>query len=233
MNRKIKRFGHVLLVISALGLITASAAQASELHVAAGPNADVFGEQTTQHVLTTDSGSIAATQALFESTLSTQTSGTTTAQELTLTPTYTGASAFGLNATIDMNGCEYTITGSGTPALTADVDIVCNRTAGKVIEVTTLTCTVTIPAQSVGGHVTFTNGPGFHVSANFTLSGITYEGHGFCPNLSATALTHNGTYAGGTTFKARVDTGSEQATHNGHTYQKLKQTGALVALTAT
>lgn len=233
MIPKIRGLGFTFVVIMAMSMAASALAQASEFHAASGPNVSIFGEQTEQLTLSTDSGTTKCTQVLFEGTAPSSTSGTTTAQELTLTPTITGCTAFGLTSTVDMNGCEYTITGAGTPALTADFDIVCNKTAGKLIETTTLTCTVTTPAQTLSGHITFSNGPGNHVNANFTVNGMTYEGHGFCPGLTATTLTHNGTYTGQATFRARVDAGAAQATHNGHTYQKLLQTGAQVVLTAT
>jgi hypothetical protein len=237
MIRNLKNFSLAFIAVAAISMGAAtSVVLASELHAAAGPNASIFGTQTTQHVMTIDSGTTKCTQVLFEGTVSSQTVGTTTTQELTVTPQYTGCTAFGLAATIDMNGCEYTITGAGQPALTATLDIVCNKTVGKVIEKTAAAgCVITIPPQTVGGHVVFTNiaGAPADVNVSFTLSGIKYEGHGACPNLTATELTTNGTYTGGATFQARVDTSAAQATHNGHTFQKLLQTGALVALTAT
>jgi hypothetical protein len=236
MIRKIKGLGIVFVAIAAMSMTAASVVQASELHAAAGPNASILGEQTTSNVFTTDSGTVTCTQALFEGTAPSATSGTTTAQELTVTPTYTGCKAFGLNATVDMNGCEYTITGAGQPALTATVDVVCNKTVGKVIEITAAGgCTVTVGPQAIGGHLIFSAGGASpaDVNVNITANAINYEGHGACPSLPATTPTTGGTYTGGATFKARVDNGAAQATHNGHTYQKLAQTGALVALTAT
>jgi hypothetical protein len=237
MTGKIEQLALALVAIATMSMTAASVVQASELHAAAGPNASILGEQTTSNVFTTDSGTVTCTQALFEGTAPSATSGTTTAQELTVTPTYTGCKAFGLNATVDMNGCEYTITGAGQPALTATVDVVCNKTVGKVIEVTAAGgCTVTVGPQGVGGgHLIFSAGTSSpaDVTVNITRYAISYEGHGVCPSLPATTPTTGGTYTGGATFKARVDAGAAQATHNGHTYQKLAQTGALVALTAT
>lgn len=233
MIHKLKQLCIALIAIAVMGITATAVVQASEFHAAAGPNASIFGEQTVQQQLATDEGIAKCTQALFEGTAPSSTSGTTTAQEFTLTPRYTGCTAFGLTSTVDMNGCEYTFTGAGQPALTATMDIVCSKTAGKVIEITTPTCTTTILPQTLGGHITFANGPSNHVSANFTLSGMKYEGHGFCPGLTPTTLTANGTYTGEATFWAKEDKGSAQATHNGHIYQKLNQSGSQVTLTAT
>jgi hypothetical protein len=229
----IKRLGFIFMLIAAMSMATATAVPASELHAATGPNASIFGNQTTQLTFTTDSGTVKCTQALFEGTVASQTAGTTTTQELTVTPQYTGCTAFGLAATVDMNGCEFTTTGAGQPALTAVEDIVCNKTVGKVIEMTAAAgCTVTVGPQAVGGHKTFQAALG-KVVVSVTLSEIKYEGHGACPSLPATTPTTGGTSTGAAEFVARADTGASQATHNGHTFQKLLQTGALVALTAT
>jgi hypothetical protein len=236
MTSNIKRLSLAFVAVAAMSMAAASAVQASELHAAAGPNASIFGTQTTQHVFTTDSGTVKCNQALFEGTATGQTAGTTTAQEITITPQYTGCTAFGLAATVDMNGCEYTVTGAGQPALTAVVDIVCNKTVGKVIEITASAgCVVTVGPQAVGGHLVFKNVAQVpaEVTAEITASAIKYEGHGPCPSLAATTPTTGGTYTGGATFQAREDKFATQATHNAHTFQKLLQTGALVALTAT
>jgi hypothetical protein len=236
MTRNLKRLGLAFASFAAMSMAATSVVQASELHAATGPNASLFGTQTTQNVFTSDSGTTKCTQVLFEGTAPSQTLGTTTSQTGSGTSQYTGCTAFGLAATIDMNGCETTSTGAGQPALTVVSDIVCNKTVGKVIEVTGAAgCTITVGPQTLGGHTTYTNvaGSPAHVIANITLSGIKYEGHGPCPSLAATTPTTGGTYTGGGTIQAREDAGAAEATHNGHTFQKLRQTGTLVALTAT
>jgi hypothetical protein len=94
-----------------------------------------------------------------------------------------------------------------------------------------------VPEQHNLSHLVFTNtgvAPNEHVGVNITVSGITYEPHGVCPNIPhPTTLTHNGQYTGESLFQARVDAGSEVFTHNKHQYNKLKQIGALVGLLAT
>jgi hypothetical protein len=233
MIRELKNLSFIVIGAAAMSIASPLAAEASELHAATSPNASIFGTQTTQHGFTTDSGTVRCTQASFEGTIAGQTIHTTTAQELTVTPQYTGCTAFGLNATVDMNGCQYTITGAGQPALTATVDIVCNKTVGKVIEITAAAgCTVTIAPQTAFGHLTFSNWwPDVTVDA--TLSLIKYEGHGPCPSLPATTSTNGGTYNGITTAQAREDKGSGEATHNGHTFQRLFQFGTQAELTVT
>jgi hypothetical protein len=236
MTRNLKRLGLSVVASVALSMAATSVVQASELHAATGPNASFFGSQTNQLVFSLDSGTVKCAQVVFEGTGASQTVGTTTSQAGSTTAQYTGCFAFGLGATIDMNGCETTSTGEGQPALTSAGDIICNKTVGKVIEVTAAGgCTITVGPQTLGGHATYTNvaGSPAHVLANITVTNIKYEGHGVCPSLPTTTPTTGGTVSGVVTIQAREDKGAAQATHNGHTYQKLLQTGALVALTAT
>ena len=207
--------------------VVAAGAQASSVDY--GASVSVFGEKTAQHaqhVLTTSHGVIKCNQSLFEGTVTA--SGV---EEVTITATYTGCTCFGLACTIDMNGCKYNVSGAGQPAKTALVQVT-GCTTGKQIEATVLGCVVTMPEQTVGGHIVFTQNPE-DVTANVTASGITYQSHG-CPfHEIPTTETSNGTYTGQATFQARQDQGSVHATHNGHTYNKLNQTGTLVTLQAT
>jgi hypothetical protein len=239
MMRNIKMLGLAVLAISAMGIVGASAAQAGvgELHVETGPNADITGEQTEQHVfLLTEFGvETRCTQALFEGTISGAVAGQTTATEATLTPQYTGCTSFfGSSATVNMNGCKYTITG-GKSELTAEVDIT-GCTSGKGIEIVTSLCTVKVPVQTGLSHIVFANvaGPPKDVNAQVTVQGITYEfsAGSFCPGAKG-VLHHDGDYTGKATFKGFVDQGKTTlTTHNGHQFNKLV-CGAQVGLFAT
>jgi hypothetical protein len=224
MIRKIKRLGLAFIAIMAMNVAASSAAQASELHAEGGPSVNITGQQTTQQKIQIfPSLNIQCTTASFEGTVQGDTQSQTTAQEFTLTPTYTGCTLGGLNAIIDMNGCKYTVTGNGQPALTALVDI-SGCTSGKTIEITAPGCTITVPEQPGLSHVTFTNipGPPKDLEVQFTIASIKYEVHGFTCGTPETQLRQDGQYVGKATFRAFVDSGSEQATHNGHQYNKLK-----------
>jgi hypothetical protein len=231
MTRKLKAIGLAFAAVAAMSLIPAAATQGSELHaITAGPSANITGEQTTQHRFqaTPPAGPATTCNSVhFEGTVS------ITSQHQTVTPIYTGCTAFGQTSTVNMNGCKFTFTGSGNPALTAKVDIV-GCTAGKQIEGNTAICQKTIPEQAtIGGHVVFSNGGSpSDLVATFTLTGITYQLHGAVCGHTVTTTTHDGTYQGSATFKAFVSTQPQQATHNGHQYSTTKN-GAQVALTAT
>jgi hypothetical protein len=237
MIRRTKTFGLTFVAVAAMNMTAIGNAQASEAHITTAQKANITGENTNQHIFQVTAPENAQTQcsqALFEGTVQ---GGQLqiTAQHLTVTGTYTNdCTAFGLNMTVDMNGCKYTITGTGQPALTALVDIT-GCTIGKGIEITVAGCTKTILPQSGLSHITFTNegsGSTEDVLAHATIQGITYEMHGaLCPGAQ-TVLTHNGDYTGTTTVKAFQDVGTSQATHNGHTYTK-HLCGTQVGLFAT
>jgi hypothetical protein len=243
MIHKSKVLGLAFVAVAAMSVAAVPAAQASELHATFAGNVSILGSNTaqhSQHVFTTAAGSIKCTQSLFEGTAPYVGGPQVTAQELTLTGRYTGCTGFGLAATLDMSGCKYTVTNKHsvtghTTALTAYVDIT-GCTTGKTIEVTMAgPCLVTFPEQHNLGHIVFSNNPAaspHDVTANFTVTGITYEAHGTCP-VPPTVLMHDGQYAGQATFQAHQDKGVEQLTSNGHQYERLKPTGALVGLLAT
>lgn len=241
MIRKIKTLGLAVVALAALGAFAAPAVQASELHATIGPSANLTGQQVPNTPLTfqyTGSGlTTKCNQAQVEGTIQGLNPQQTTAQELTLTPTFTGCQTLGLASTVDMNGCKFTFTNKQATGLTAPftayVDIA-GCTAGKRIEHTIPGCTITIPEQNELGHVVFTNTPGgpHDVDVNFTIQGLTYEFHGpGCPGAQ-TVMTHDGDITGKVTLQAYVDNGSFVAFHNGHQYNRLL-CGPPVGLLAT
>jgi hypothetical protein len=254
MITKIKAIGLALLAFAAMSMVAASAAQAEagEVHISAGKSADITGEQEgvgDVFLLTKSGAETVCTQAHFEGTAEGQVVGQTTAKELTLTGRYTGCEVkkpleLGA-ATVDMNGCKYTLTqafSGGVPLPeTANVDIA-GCTAGKQIQITTAVgCTIDVPEQSgTGGaglvHITLTNvsgGAKKELTPHVTVQGINYEFTGiFCPG-QINVITTDGDYNGTETFKGFADTGlTTQVTHNGHQYKKLT-VGSQVDLFAT
>ncbi len=245
MIRNIKALGLAIVAVGAMSMAVAASVQAAELHATTQGSAVLTGQQTQQHVFQTQAGTVTCGTANFEGTVASQ--GTqVTAQEATITPTYSGCEAFGLNATVQMNGCKYTITGKAntntgaTTALTSYVDV-SGCTSGKQIVVNAAggLCTATIPEQHNLSHLVYKDEgtPGTStedVGVDVTVSGITYELHGlFCPGGGATGLRHDGTYHGKATFKAFVDSpGQQQVTEHGHQFNKPNE-GAQVGLRAT
>jgi hypothetical protein len=234
MIGNIKALGIAFVAVAAMSMLAGASAQAAEFHVTTGPKANITGENTpnlfdTFQLEAPENAQVQCTQAQFEGTVE-GVGAQITKQDITITATYTNhCTAFGLNATIDMNGCKYTLTGEAQPALTARVDIVgCTTITGqqnhKAIEITTAGCTTTVPQQNGLSHITFTNEGAGHaesIEAHVTIQGITYESHGaLCPGGS-TITTHNGKYIGTSTFQAREHLGTVPAEHNGHKYNKL------------
>jgi hypothetical protein len=153
-----------------------------------------------------------------------------TATEGTLTARFTGCKLLGASATIDMNGCKYTLTQAknekGEPLeKTANIDLTGCTEAKKYILVTaSFGCIVKVPEQNGLSHVTFTNegsGQTEHVLDHSTVQRITYEFSGvFCPEKPG-VLHHDADYEGTTTIKAFKDFGSVEKEHNGHKYLQI------------
>jgi hypothetical protein len=247
MYSKLKALCLALLAIGAMSMIAASGAQAnSEFHVTEWQsNVVVTGEQhaTQLNFKMTNSGLESVCEvATVEGTPTVQVNenNQVTFDELTLTPHVTGCQSqgpFGAEATVDMNGCKYTVTSTAT-ALTATLDIV-GCTTGKKIQVTGGEgCTIDVGEQSsIGGHIIGTNiteeveGVKTHaMTAHLTLQGITYQPTGaFC--ILGQTQRSDGDYTGTEILRAYQDEGEgEQHTINGHQVTTHKCGGKLQLL---
>lgn len=247
MTRKIKGLGLAFVAIAAMSMVAAAGAQATQLHATTPNTASIFAERTAQDTInrfTTVSGTVQCTTSTFEGTAEQASSQQVTTDDLTVTPTYSGCTAFGLAAQVVMNGCQYRLTGTDNtaagatfPNKTAEVDVVC--TAGKQIEIKAVGgCTVTVPSQNHLEHVVFQNNPAalpvHDVTIHATAAGIKYEPHGICPNNPAqTVLRQDGNYHGTLTGIARKDENGTLTTKDGHQWLKLSQQGVQVGLIAT
>jgi hypothetical protein len=240
MIRKIKALGLASVAAAAMSVVAAASVQASELHVAHQGNAVITGSQTQQHVLTTSAGTVTCSTATFEGALSSGGGSQITAQELTLTPTYSGCQAFGLGAQVRMNGCKFRITWKGgsevTTAGTWWVHIY-NCTFGKVMEVNAGFggCIMTVPEQNNLPHIIFTLTAqagifDFHGQLTFPFS---YEMHGALCGHPTTVVTNNGTYAGQATIRIYASAGTEQVTQHGHQFLRSKHSNEQVNVTTT
>ncbi len=243
MIRSINSFGLALIAVAAISVASASMAHAAQFHGTSSKNVTITGHQKAENIfqLTTslaeDKGPKAkCSQATFESTAPNQGGSQVTGQELTVTPIYSNCTAFGQAATIKMNGCHFTATGAGQPALTMAVDIVC-QTAGKQIEVTTAICQFKIPAQTTGGHIVFKNvaGSPHTVEVVKTINTIKHEysaGIGCAHTKNVT--TTDADYEGTAHFQAYEDLGTEQVQRgDGHLYIVHKHAGVPLGVEAT
>jgi opacity protein-like surface antigen len=215
MIRNIKTLALALLAMAAIGAIAASAAQAAagEAHIALRQGAVITGHGENE-VLSIGGAEIQCKTATFEGTAEGGFPQITT-NDVTVTPTYQECEGFGgINVTVQMNGCKYTI--NGTAQLTAKAQIA-GCTEGKKITIKSSICTITIGEQGELSHVTFTNHSEqaqekAHLQDHVTISGFTYVRDGFfCPQGEAT-------YEGTTTIKAYEDLGTKQVTLHEHQY---------------
>jgi len=210
MIRKFKALGLALVAVFAMSAVVASAASAtSGTLTAEGKATTATGTQVGEHVFTLTShpvsGGFASTKckkAHFHG-IGTVTDG---AKSVTVTPTYSECTAFGLPATISHEGCDYTLS-TGTPTATAGWHVNTNVTcpAGKAIRIVAQTCEVTVGSQGplTTSEVTNsgTSGTTMDLLLHTKITGIHYtvvkDGIG-CP-LSGTGTFTNGDYDGTTT----------------------------------
>jgi hypothetical protein len=237
MIRKIKVLGLAFVAIMAFSSLVAAAAKAAEesVHIDANPaivtGQSDFGGQHHVHTLQAGNFQITCTHATLEGTVEQAGAGSEqTPSDIEVTPTYSECEVFGFNATVDTNGCKYTITGDEAKVpstTTAITEVTCSSTTGKQIQVTTGICTIDIPAQKPGGgHVVFSNNTAQVTSekdmiANATVSGVTYTETGFfCPGGN-NHETQDAAFAGETTVKAFEDTATqEELTQHGHKFTR-------------
>jgi hypothetical protein len=162
MTRTLKALGLALLAACAIGVVTASSASAAKdiITCTNQPNCDITATGTATVFGTKGS--------LLEVTCSHETFSATTvangAENITVTPTYTGCKAepFGA-ATVDMNGCDYKLTGTTTTnkatngvtdRVTAPVDV--EGTCAHIV-ITAPGCEIKVPPQNGLHGLFFTN----------------------------------------------------------------------------
>jgi hypothetical protein len=239
MISKIKALGLAFVAIAAMSAMAASAAQAGSFDVGAQP-AVVSGhdEMGQNHVLTllkTGTGQAFTTEC-ETSWVEATTQGTQNVNEVTATATYGGLCPFGptgLASQVRLNGCKYTLTGAGSGANTATVDITgCTNANGITITIAGAACQLRIPAQNGLSHVVGTT-VGQEVTLAATVTGITVHQSGVgCPDGN-NHLGTNASFQGNTLLNARQDIGTEQVTEHGHQFVKNKLGGTAVSLTST
>jgi hypothetical protein len=207
MIRKIKTLGFALVAVMAMAAFSAATASA-EFH-SVEEHTIIDGEQpaTVNDVFTVNAGTVTCNTATYTGTTTTKTTS-----EITVTPTYSGCTAFGfVNATVDVNNCHYTFTTTTTDRL----HIVCPTAP---ITVTAFNCWVTVGSQTASG-VTYKNTPEEHaawtasttrdVDVTANITGLTYTQHSKSfPGCTNGTFT-NGSYKGGATVKG-TDTKEKQ-----------------------
>jgi opacity protein-like surface antigen len=223
MTRNLKALGLAFAAVFAISAMAASAAQATEAHFTANsPTGNVY-YTAKQHpgnphlVLETEFGSLDC--SMVEGTSTTSANTSTTIQSTVNYFGTTGAGtneeaceAFGLEATVDMNGCEYIFhagTYEASEKSTGTVDLSCPGTEGPTIAILGgAACTLTIHAQSGLGPVhyttTHTSGHPEEITIQSTIaSGVEYTAEG--PFCEGSGVTEDGGLESRLTLKAYED----------------------------
>jgi hypothetical protein len=192
--------GCALALISTICALNAPAAFATQFHSEVTPTA-LSGSQATENVLSFPN--IGWSMSCSSVSLAGEVNGTTTVNELTLTPSYSGCNVSGLPADVKMNGCDYKfrIESGGSGFGFGFFDLGCPKE--KQMEITATSfgvsiCTVTMAPQIVfRSTMKFTtqgSGSSRDVLMNFNLGGLEYaiDNEG-CSNFSGENGTHSGT----------------------------------------
>jgi hypothetical protein len=195
MSRNLKVLGLALVAVFAMSAVASASAGAATFHSEIASPAKTFfnGEQVTENVFTVNGRTVKCTKAVF--------SGEEVApsETLSVTPEYSGCTAFGLASTVAMNGCKYKFHNvTGTGPFTSPVDIVCPEGAHITITAAS-TCTVTVAGQTGLSSVSYTNkgtGTGRDVEVGANISGIASNVSGsvlVCGTNGPESATYTGT----------------------------------------
>lgn len=212
MIRNLKALGLSLIAVLAMGALSASSASAVDHFTNSLPGVqpalmtgigheDVFTAGGTKFECTTARFAATAVMGTTEATVDAEYTG-----KPKDTPHGVPCTATGGDITVDMNGCHYVLTGNTTGSdngTDATVWITCPT--GKVIQITQpgTGATITVPPQTptIGG-VAYTNikspdhAGGSAVTIKSTVTGITYECHGFACHFGPQTSGQNATYTG-------------------------------------
>jgi hypothetical protein len=192
MNRKLKALGLALVVVLAMGSLSASAASAADFHSESGTDTVIKGTQVGTDIWAFNAGTKSCNEFTYVGNQSGATATTWKAMVV-----WSNCSVFGfVNVTIDPNGCAFELSGDD-----GSLKIACPE--GASIVETGFNCWVTIGPQSLTG-VTYANtgsGSSRDLDLSINVSGITYTQHSKsfpgCTNGSFT----NGTFTGKATMQ--------------------------------
>lgn len=181
MNRKLNIFVIAMSLALALGALSASAAQAvSSLDIGATPAIITIEELTPRKFVIGKPGEQVTVKCSVADEEATWTEANITEQ--TIIPSYSGCTLAGVDATIDVNSCRYTLTNT-TTALLWKFDITACGAKGK-IEITSAACEIEIPEQTGLSSITYANegtGESADVKETFAITGLKTIGTSGCP----------------------------------------------------
>ncbi|MFT3864759.1 MAG: hypothetical protein QM729_10845 [Solirubrobacterales bacterium] len=198
MIRNLRILGLTMVAMLAVGVVGASAASAASFH-SESSETFVLGSQSTQNVFTVNSRTVKCSTATFTGSFT----GTSKSTLENIHPEYGGCEAFGLEATVNTEGCNYTFNEpSGSSTYTGTVNVVCE--SGKEIEINAAsTCVVKVGSQSGLSSVTYTDegsGSSRSVLVTANVSGISSTVSG-STLICGTNGTRSATYTGSVSTK--------------------------------
>jgi hypothetical protein len=194
MIRNLRVLGLAFVAVLAMSAVVASAAQAVPTFTASSYPATVTGSNTIgNEVFTTEGGNVECDSHFVSNSISGPTS------TLTVTPTYTGCTAFGfLSATVNTEGCTYVFHATekvSSGVYKHHVDVVCP--SGQSIKVTAGTCKAEIKGQTGRTTVKTTNsGSSVTVQPEVTNIAYTVTQDGFLCPFGGTGNKTDGKYTG-------------------------------------
>jgi len=202
MIRNLKILFVAAMALGAFGVFNAAGAQAAEFHCSVEPCRYTLTrdgtEETAHHVFVLKNAKKETISFTCESLSGEGTSALKTAATLTVTnPAYTNCESVLGKATVEMNGCEYKFTSSGT------VTIVCPGT-NKIDIKASATCTVQVGPQGPLNGITYHNlnkgsGKG-SVTVSAKVAGIASTVTGSCGTFDITSTPITSEYTTGNTI---------------------------------
>jgi hypothetical protein len=194
MMRNLKALGAVLAAALAIGALTASAAMATDDFAVGGSGERALTATQIDHeggnkFEITSGGVVECNGAHYKSEVFEEDPIT----EIKVHPEFTDCEAFGLPATVDTTGCDFTLT-NATEGEHLKADVTCEEGSVISINIPAISCTITVLDNHVheptGGVVYENEGtPTNTVIGTATVEDITYErdGNGFFCALAAPA----------------------------------------------
>ena len=200
--KHMKTLGLLVLAVMALAAFASTASAHTEATFTSSKvGANLIEETKANHVFTITGSKVECTNVDFVG----KTESIDTNSQL-VHPVYTGCTAFGFAATIDINNCKFTLKGDGTVALLK------TDTAGAACSIVITVknvfaeCEATVGEQSIANAVSYTNSgtsPSHitvHVNNAANIHATVKKSSGLCP---LTVGTHtNSHYTGESTVKA-------------------------------
>ncbi len=219
MIRNLKVLGLALGAVFAFSAMAASSASAVDTFTTSTGTSDTVTGLSHDNIfeITGNGAFVACTTSHFSGTIN---NGSAHA---TINATYTGIpgatphtnteceTLLGATAAVNMNGCDYDLTGTTTGldegSTDATVSITCTPSTNEITITTTLGAVLKIPAQTpTSGGVTYTNENG-KVKVKATATGITYT----CSSAFACGLAGIPTEGNSAHYKGTIVVGSTTA----------------------